>query len=208
MHLYWQLDLERWHANRITTMKTSIQTSFATKSFQTRFKCYLFTQMNHSFSTSISLELLLNKHALFRFNIIVRLMAIGLSVLRLQKKKKKAKWLFYLILFRYTFLALTQLSKEREVRGRNSKRIELPTWVLCMNHISCSGCGPTLHKGPTFPMYTNTTRVAWLYSAKGKGKGQTWGHCRDFQNHHKSHFNSKSVSKIKVRRLKVSFLKN
>lgn len=35
--------------------------------------------------------------------------------------------MFYLILFRYTFLALTQLSKEREVRGRNSKRIELPT---------------------------------------------------------------------------------
>lgn len=89
LHLYWQLDLERWHANRITTMKTSIQTSFATKSFQTRFKCYLFTQMNHSFSTSISLELLLNNHALFRFNIIVRLMAIGLSVLRVQKKKRR-----------------------------------------------------------------------------------------------------------------------
>lgn len=47
--------------------------------------------MNHSFSTSISLELLLNNHALFRFNIIVRLMAIGLSVLRLQKKKKEGQ---------------------------------------------------------------------------------------------------------------------
>lgn len=125
--------------------ETCIQASFPTKTFQTTFNCYLFTLVNHSFCTNMPLELHWNKHPLFRFNIIVRLMTI------LSSDQKERKRTFYAKYCLNTFLALALTLRKREVGKWGVRRITLLKWEFCMNHIRRSGCGPTAQT-PSVPI--------------------------------------------------------